>query len=117
MKYVFDIDGTICNHTSKESPSYENGMPEVERINKINKLFDNGHQIIFHTARGMGTFKNDGKKAHEKYYDLTFKQRVKFQADVQNYVDMAISSTCNLPKWGSDRNNEETLKKNSKLLF
>ncbi len=22
----------------------------------------------------MGTFKNDGKKAHEKYYDLTFKQ-------------------------------------------
>lgn len=50
-------------------------------------------------------------------YDLTFKQRVKFQADVQNYVDMAISSTCNLPPWGSDLNNEETLKKNAKLLL
>jgi len=50
-------------------------------------------------------------------YDLSFKQRVKFQADVQNYVDMAISSTCNLPEWGSEVNNEETLKKNSKLLF
>jgi len=50
-------------------------------------------------------------------YDLTFKQRVKFQADVQNYVDMAISSTCNLPSWGSDNNNEETLKENSKILL
>ena len=50
-------------------------------------------------------------------YDLTFKQRVKFQADVQNYVDMAISSTCNLPSWGSEQNNEETLKTNSKILL
>lgn len=50
-------------------------------------------------------------------YDLSFKQRVKFQADVQNYVDMAISSTCNLPKWGSEDNNEETLKKDSKILL
>ena len=50
-------------------------------------------------------------------YDLDFKQRVKFQADVQNYVDMSISSTCNLPQWGSEENNEETLKKNSKILL
>lgn len=50
-------------------------------------------------------------------YDLSFKQRVKFQADVQNYVDMAISSTCNLPSWGSESNNEETLKKNSAVLL
>lgn len=50
-------------------------------------------------------------------YDLSFKQRVKFQADVQNYVDMAISSTCNLPSWGSEGNNEDTLKKNSDILL
>lgn len=50
-------------------------------------------------------------------YDLTFKQRVKFQADVQNYVDMAISSTCNLPAWGSETNNEETLKTNAETLL
>lgn len=50
-------------------------------------------------------------------YDLTFKQRVKFQADVQNYVDMSISSTCNMPYWGSEQNNEETLKNNSKILL
>lgn len=50
-------------------------------------------------------------------YDLTFRQRVKFQADVQNYVDMAISSTCNMPAWGSDFNNESTLEKNANILL
>lgn len=32
-------------------------------------------------------------------------KRVKFQYDVQKYVDMGISSTINLPKWGSEENN------------
>jgi ribonucleoside-diphosphate reductase alpha chain len=34
-------------------------------------------------------------------------RRLKFQADVQDYVDMAISSTINLPPWGSEHNNED----------
>lgn len=42
-------------------------------------------------------------------YDIGFKERVKFQADIQNYIDMAISSTCNLPQWGSEINNESNL--------
>ena len=50
-------------------------------------------------------------------YDLSFKQRVKFQADVQNYVDMAISSTCNMPAWGSEENNDEVLDKNADILL
>lgn len=50
-------------------------------------------------------------------YDLTFKQRVKFQADVQNYVDMSISSTCNIPAWGSAENNESQLETNAKTLL
>ena len=49
--------------------------------------------------------------------DLTFKQRVKFQADVQNYVDMAISSTCNMAKWGSKDNNESNFEKNAATLL
>lgn len=36
-----------------------------------------------------------------------YERRIKFQADVQDYVDMAISSTINLPEWGSDLNNED----------
>lgn len=33
-------------------------------------------------------------------------KRVKFQYEIQKYVDHAISSTVNLPSWGSDLNNE-----------
>jgi ribonucleoside-diphosphate reductase alpha chain len=50
-------------------------------------------------------------------FDISFKERVKFQADVQQYVDMAISSTCNLPAWGSETNNESTLDEYSKILY
>lgn len=50
-------------------------------------------------------------------YDLTFRQRVKFQADVQNYVDMAISSTCNMAAWGSEQNNEANYEENAQTLL
>lgn len=33
-------------------------------------------------------------------------RRIKFQADVQDYVDMSISSTINIPKWGTELNND-----------
>lgn len=39
-----------------------------------------------------------------------FERRIRFQADIQDYVDMAISSTINIPKWGSDLNNEDKVK-------
>lgn len=35
-----------------------------------------------------------------------YERRIKFQADVQDYVDMSISSTINLPKWGTPLNND-----------
>lgn len=35
-----------------------------------------------------------------------YERRIKFQADVQDYVDMSISSTINLPKWGTLLNND-----------
>lgn len=35
-----------------------------------------------------------------------YERRIKFQADIQDYVDMSISSTINLPKWGSELNND-----------
>ena len=49
--------------------------------------------------------------------DIEFKDRVKFQADVQNYVDMSISSTCNMPAWDSEKNNENTVEGYSKILL
>ena len=35
-----------------------------------------------------------------------YERRIKFQADIQDYVDMSISSTINLPAWGSKGNGE-----------
>lgn len=35
-----------------------------------------------------------------------YERRIRFQADVQDYVDMSISSTINLPRWGTELNND-----------
>jgi len=38
-----------------------------------------------------------------------YERRIKFQADIQDYVDMSISSTINLPSWGTRDNNESSV--------
>lgn len=43
-------------------------------------------------------------------------RRIKFQADVQDYVDMGISSTINLPSYGSDYNNDDHVKPFMEIL-
>ena len=43
-------------------------------------------------------------------------QRIEFQADVQDYVDMGISSTINLPSWGTDLNNESMVDEFASML-
>jgi capsule biosynthesis phosphatase len=69
--YVCDIDGTICE--SKDG-DYKKSTPIQSRIKKINELYNAGHTIIFHTARGMGRFSNAQAMAHAAFYDLTIKQ-------------------------------------------
>jgi ribonucleoside-diphosphate reductase alpha chain len=43
-------------------------------------------------------------------------RRIKFQADVQEYVDMGISSTINLPAWGTEGNDEMHLGRTAGLI-
>lgn len=43
-------------------------------------------------------------------------RRIKFQADVQDYVDMAISSTINLPAWNTELNNEDKVEEFATVL-
>lgn len=45
-----------------------------------------------------------------------FERRVKFQYDIQKYVDQSISSTINLPAWGSKDNNESKVKDFAEVL-
>jgi len=53
MIIYVDIDGTICSQeTSKE---YNLAEPDYCRIDKINKLHDEGHTIHYWTARGANS--------------------------------------------------------------
>ena len=42
MIYCFDIDGTICSFTDGD---YESAVPFSARIEQLNKLFIDGHNI------------------------------------------------------------------------
>lgn len=45
-----------------------------------------------------------------------WERRIKFQADVQQFVDQSISSTINLPAWGTEYNNEDKVSDFAELL-
>ena len=71
MKYVIDIDGTIC---TQSNPDYQNAEPFLDRIKILNELYHKGNTIIYHTARGMGRTKNNQDDAIALMYDFTKKQ-------------------------------------------
>lgn len=75
--YVIDIDGTICTNGDCGSCKYEGSVPKLDRIQKINQLYDEGNIIKYFTARGMGRYKDDAQKAKDKFYNLT-----KLQLDI-----------------------------------
>lgn len=84
MIIYIDIDDTICY--SPDKPDYTNSIPNKDNIIKANELYDNGHTIIYWTARGSQTgidwseitltqFKLWGVKFHDlkfgkPYYDI-----------------------------------------------
>jgi len=66
MIIFVDIDETICD--TPESRDYSDSTPIRENIDKINKLYDNGHEIIYWTARGSGTGL-DWREVTEKQFE------------------------------------------------
>lgn len=71
-----DIDGVICTDAAGK---YEEVTPIFENIEKINRLYDEGNEIILWTARGTVT-KIDWRELTEKqlkewgvkYHELKF---------------------------------------------
>lgn len=62
-----DIDETICETPYIGGKRYYYGAtPIPSNIEKINKLYDDGHQIVYWTARGSRSGIN--------WYDLTLSQ-------------------------------------------
>ena len=53
MVIYIDIDETICH--SPDKPNYTTSTPIIGNIAKANKLYDEGHLIVYWTARGTAT--------------------------------------------------------------
>lgn len=49
MKFIVDIDNTIFETKNSD---YANSKPILDRIAKLNKLHEAGHEIIYWTGRG-----------------------------------------------------------------
>ena len=64
MIIFVDIDETICYYENDRN--YELAIPHKDRINKINKLYDEGNIIVYWTARGSVTQQN--------WFEITYKQ-------------------------------------------
>jgi len=71
MIYYIDIDETICKYEGTRE------YPLAVPINKINKLYDEGHTIVYWTARGTVTGLD--------WYDLTGKQLKEWGAKHHSY--------------------------------
>jgi hypothetical protein len=67
MLIYVDIDETICQ--SPEDRNYSKAQPVKERIEKINKLFDEGNTIVYWTARGTMTG-IDWYQVTQKQFDI-----------------------------------------------
>lgn len=53
MNIFVDIDETICYY--QDERDYNLALPIKQRIDKINKLYDEGNTITYYTARGSVT--------------------------------------------------------------
>jgi len=94
MKYVIDIDGTICEEVllPDGTKDYANHRPIMSRINRVNNLYTLGHTIKYMTARGA----NSGID----WYDLT-----KEQLDVWGckYHELSVGKKEHYDVWIDDK--------------
>ena len=70
MKFVIDIDGTICSLPTDDN-DYTKALPMEDRISHINSLYDSGHTIVYFTARGMGRTGGSASSAYDLFFSLT----------------------------------------------
>jgi len=91
MIYMVDIDDTICRLDTRDPTNYLLAEPIENRIQSMNKLYDNGNVIIYYTARGSGTGLD--------WEDVTYKQ---FQEWGVKYHDLKFGKP-NYDIWVDDK--------------
>lgn len=74
--------------------------------------------VIDPTARRLIDRGVDPEQIEDAYMLAeTVERRVEFQAWLQKFVDHSISSTINLPEWGSEHNNSKTVQSFGNMLI
>ena len=96
LKYIIDIDGTICKEVFLTDGSgkkdYANHIPHIDRIAKVNALYDAGHHIKYMTARGI--------TSGIDYFDLTYAQLEKWGA---KFHELDVGSKPHYDIWIDDK--------------
>ena len=65
-----DIDETICTRVDARNLDYSQAQPMRHKIDKVNRLYDNGNTIVYWTARGTKTGIN--------WFQVTYNQLVQW---------------------------------------
>ena len=94
MRYVIDIDGTICKEVllPNGKKDYAIHEPMMDRIAIVNKLYDDGHEIKYMTARGA--------ISGVDYYELTKNQLESWGA---KYTELSVGKKEHYDVWIDDK--------------
>ena len=77
MIIYVDIDETIC--TTPESRDYTLATPIIENVQKINDLYDEGHEIVYWTARGTLTGYDWTETTKKQFEDRAINSNIYFE--------------------------------------
>lgn len=92
MKIAIDIDGTICKECGTFDKVIEKPFDDAKK--EINEWFEQGHEIIFFTARGWEQYKvtEYWLKLHGFKYDRLICGKPIY--------DIIIDDRSKIPTWG-----------------
>lgn len=98
--------GMIAATTTGIEPLYSVAYKRRYLVNGTDWKYE---YVVDNTAKQLIEDHELDPESIETAVDLAtdYERRISFQADMQDYIDHAISSTINLPEWGSEHNNEE----------
>lgn len=108
--------GILASTTTGIEPIYSVAYKRRYLVNGSEWVYE---YVVDNTAKQfINDFGVDPEKI-ETAIDLAkdYERRISFQADMQEYIDHAISSTINLPQWGSELNNEDIVLPFAKTLL
>lgn len=113
MNIFIDLDNTLC---STNNSDYENSKPMIERINKVNKLKEEGNIITIWTARGSksGLDHTELTKRQLNEWNINYDKLILGKPSYDLYID---DKSVNVDEyWKVPKMNEISKKKESEIV-